>query len=443
MPKPKLKDRFSKAWNVFSNPMSYNSNNQTSGGSVPALSSSTRPDRTQLRPGTERSIIASIYTRLAIDVAAIAIKHVKVDENGNFLDTVESPLNDRLNFEANIDQTGREFIFDAVLTMFEEGHVALVPIDTDIDVTNSTFNIYSMRVGTIVDWRPRDVTVNVYNDRTGLKQDVVIPKQSVAIIQNPLYSVMNEPNSTLKRLKYKLAMLDAIDNDNSSKKLNMIVQLPYTVKSEVRKNQAAKRLNSLTEQLGQSEYGIAYIDATEKIVQLNRSLDNDLLPQIEYLTKTLYSELGLTEEVFNGTADEKTMLNYYARTVEPILSSIVDELRRKFLTKTARTQGQDIKAFRDMFKLVPLQQLGDILEKLSRNEIISSNEGRGVLGLEPMDTERANELLNKNINPDAYGMAEDPSMMEPPPYGMESDPSNDGLPNPMPPIDLTNNMFSK
>lgn len=400
MPKATLRDRFSKAWNIFSNPSSYEKD-VNSGKIAPVSATTVRPDRAQLHPGTERSIISSIYTRLAVDVAAIAIKHVRVDQNGYFVDTINSPLNDCLNVEANIDQSGRELIFDTVLTMFEEGHAAIVPVDTDLDTTNSSFDIYSMRVGKVVQWRPRDVTVSVYNDRTGLYQDVVMPKQSVAIIQNPLYSVMNEPNSTLKRLKYKLAILDSIDDNSSSKKMNLIVQLPYTVKSETRKQQAANRLSNLTEQLGQSEYGIAYIDATEKIVQLNRSIENDLLPQIEYLTKTLYSQLGLTEEVFNGNADEKVMLNYYSRTIEPILSSITDELRRKFLTKTARSQGQDIKFFRDMFKLVPLAQLGDILEKLTRNEIVSSNESRGVLGLEPRDTERANELLNKNINPEA------------------------------------------
>lgn len=400
MPKATLRDRFSKAWNIFSNPSSYEKD-VNSGKIAPVSATTVRPDRAQLHPGTERSIISSIYTRLAVDVAAIAIKHVRVDQNGYFVDTINSPLNDCLNVEANIDQSGRELIFDTVLTMFEEGHAAIVPVDTDLDTTNSSFDIYSMRVGKVVQWRPRDVTVSVYNDRTGLYQDVVMPKQSVAIIQNPLYSVMNEPNSTLKRLKYKLAILDSIDDNSSSKKMNLIVQLPYTVKSETRKQQAVNRLSNLTEQLGQSEYGIAYIDATEKVVQLNRSIENDLLPQIEYLTKTLYSQLGLTEEVFNGNADEKVMLNYYSRTIEPILSSITDELRRKFLTKTARSQGQDIKFFRDMFKLVPLAQLGDILEKFTRNEIVSSNESRGVLGLEPRDTERANELLNKNINPEA------------------------------------------
>lgn len=409
MPKATLRDRFSKAWNIFSNPSAYEKD-VNSGKIAPVSATTVRPDRAQLHPGTERSIISSIYTRLAVDVAAIAIKHVRVDQNGYFLDTINSPLNDCLNVEANIDQSGRELIFDTVLTMFEEGHAAIVPVDTDLDTTNSSFDIYSMRVGKVVQWRPRDVTVSVYNDRTGLYQDVVMPKQSVAIIQNPLYSVMNEPNSTLKRLKYKLAILDAIDDNSSSKKMNLIVQLPYAVKSETRKQQAANRLNNLTEQLGQSEYGIAYIDATEKIVQLNRSIENDLLPQIEYLTKTLYSQLGLTEEVFNGNADEKVMLNYYSRTIEPILSSITDELRRKFLTKTARSQGQDIKFFRDMFKLVPLAQLGDILEKFTRNEIVSSNESRGVLGLEPRDTERANELLNKNINPEAAMQGGDPAM---------------------------------
>lgn len=397
MSKMTFPDRLKHAWNAFRAEEQRETNPAYSPNY--GITSTYRQDRVRLMPGNERSIVASVYNRIAIDVAAISIKEVKVDQNDVFSESVDSGLNNCLSVEANIDQTGRELIFDTVLSMFDEGVVALVPVETTIDPTKSgSYNIESMRTGQIVDWQPRHVTVRVYNDQKGIKQDVHLPKETVAIIQNPLYTVMNEPNSTLKRLIHKLNLLDAIDDQSSASKLDIIIQLPYVIKSEARLKQAEDRRKQLEDQLNGSKYGIAYTDATEKITQLNRSAENNLMGQIEYLTSMLYSQLGITQDVFDGTADEKTMLNYYNRTIEPILSAITDEMKRKFLTKTARTQGHSIKFFRDPFRLVPVNEMADIADKFTRNEILSSNELRAIVGYKPVNDPRADELRNKNLN---------------------------------------------
>lgn len=360
--------------------------------------SSVKPDRVRLQRGNSRSIVTSIYNRIAIDVASVSIKHVRLDDRGQYKSVIDSGLNECLNVEANLDQTGRAFIQDAVMSMFDEGCVALVPTDTDLSpIENGSFDIRSLRVGQIVEWRPKHVRVKMYNDRTGEKEEIVLPKKMVAIVENPLYSVMNEPNSTLQRLQRKLVLLDAVDEQTNSGKLDMIIQLPYIVKSPVRKQQAESRRKEIEEQLTGSKYGIAYIDGTEKVTQLNRSLENNLMGQIEYLTKMLYNQLGLTEEVFNGTASEEVMLNYNNRTLEPILSALTDEMKRKFLTKTARSQKQSIMFFRDPFRLCPVNNLADIADRFTRNEILSSNEFRAILGYAPSDNPRADELVNKNM----------------------------------------------
>lgn len=357
-----------------------------------------RPDKTRLRYCNERSIVNSIYNRIAMDVAAISIKHVRLDQNGNYLETISSSLNDCLTCEANIDQTHRAFIQDVVLSMFDEGCVAIVPVDTTVNPLNSgSYDIQSMRVGKITQWFPRHVEVEVYNDRTGSHQKLKLPKKFVAIIENPLYSVMNEPNSTLQRLIHKLSLMDSVDEQSSSGKLDLIIQLPYSIKSEARQKQAEKRRELIERQLTGSKYGIAYSDATEHIVQLNRSLENNLLKQIEYLTSMLYSQLGITEAVFNGTADEATMLNYNNRSIEPIISAITDEMRRKFLTKTARTQGQTILFFKDPFKLVPIANIAEIADKFTRNEILTPNEIRQIVGMEPSADPKSDELGNRNM----------------------------------------------
>lgn len=360
-----------------------------------------RPDRVTIRPSTERSIIASIYNRIAIDVASVPIHHVRVDKNGRYQEQIKSSLENCLSIEANKDQTGRELIQDVVLSLCDEGCVAIVPVDTDIDIEKGTFSIESLRTGKIVEWAPDSVKVNLYNDQVGERQDVWIPKKSCAIIENPLYTVMNEPNSTLKRLIRKLNLLDAIDEQNGSNKLDIIIQLPYSVKSEIRKQQAEERLKDIEVQLSGSKYGIAYIDSTEHVTQLNRPAENHLMDQISYLTNMLYSQLGLDESVFNGTADEKTMLNYHNRTIEPILSAITDNMNRKFITKTGRTQGQKIMFFRDPFRLVPVEQIAEIADKFTRNEILAPNEIRAIIGYKPVDDERANELRNRNLNQEA------------------------------------------
>lgn len=359
---------------------------------------SNRPDRTTIRPSTERSIIASIYNRIAIDVASVPIHHVRTDANGRYRAEIKSSLEECLTVEANKDQTGRELIQDAVLSLCDEGCIAIVPVDTNIDPENGSFSIESLRVGKILQWSPDRILVNLYNDMLGERQDVWLPKKTCAIIENPLYAVMNEPNSTLKRLIRKMNILDTIDEQTGSNKLDIIIQLPYSVKSEIRKQQAEERLKDIEMQLSGSKYGIAYIDSTEHVTQLNRAAVNNLFEQVNYLTETLYSQLGLDESVFKGTADEKTMLNYHNRTIEPILSAITNNMNRKFLTKTARTQGQAIMFFRDPFRLVPVEQMAEIADKFTRNEILSPNEIRAIIGYKPVEDPKADELRNRNLN---------------------------------------------
>ena len=369
-----------------------------------------RPDRPRLTRGNERSIVTSVYNRIALDVASIDIKHCKLDENGRFVSVVSSALNNCLSLEANIDQTSRAFIQDIVMSMLDEGCVAIVPIETDVD-PNSTdsYKIFSMRTGKILGWYPSHVKVRVYNENTGRKEDIIVPKKSVSIIENPLYAVINEPNSTMQRLIRKLNLLDVIDEQSGSGKLDLIIQLPYTVKSDLRKQQAESRRQDIERQLTGTKYGIAYTDATEHITQLNRSVDNNLMKQIEYLTSMLYSQLGITQSVLDGTADEQTMLNYNSRTVEPIISAIVDEMKRKFLTKTARTQLQTISFFRDPFKLVPVNNIAEIADKFTRNEILTSNEIRQIIGMKPSDDPKADKLINSNISQPAEEVVEQPN----------------------------------
>jgi len=355
----------------------------------------------------ERSVIISVYNRIAIDVSAVNIQHVRLDENGRFVETITSGLNDVLTSEANIDQSNRAFIQDIVMSMFDEGVVAVVPVDTTIDPKISgSFDIQTMRTARIISWFPKHVRVRLYNENKGIQEELTLPKSQVAIIENPLYSVMNEPNSTLKRLLKKLSILDAIDEQSGSGKLDLIIQLPYVIKTPARREQAEIRRKDIEIQLSGSKYGIAYTDGTERVTQLNRPAENNLMQQIEYLTKMLYSQLGLTESVFDGTADEKTMLNYNNRTVVPILSAIISEFKRKFLTKTARTQRQSIEYFRDAFSLVPVTELANIADKFTRNEILSSNEVRAVIGYKPSKDPAADELRNKNLNKAANPGAE-------------------------------------
>ena len=400
-----LRSRLKHAWNVFRSKEAIDAqpfrNDPWSGYHTynVGVGSAIRQDRVRLTPSTEKSFVAALYNQIAVDVAAIPIKHIKTDQNGRYIKTVDSGLNHCLSVEANIDQTGRELIQDAVISMCDEGAVAIVPVDTAINIKDSNaFDILTMRTGKIIEWYPDKVKVRVYNDQTGEPQDVVLPKQNVAIIQNPFFATMNEPNSTLKRLIHKLNLLDILDEQNSSNRFNMILQLPYTVKSDARKKQAAERLDDLEHQLAESKYGIAYIDGTEKITQLNRTIESDLLKQVEDLKSDLYSQMGISREVFDGTADEQKTLNYENSTLEPILSTICDEMIRKFLTKTARTQGQTIKYFKDPFRLIPINNIADIADKFTRNEILSSNELRSIIGREPVDDPRADELRNKNLN---------------------------------------------
>ena len=369
-----------------------------------------RPDRPRLTRGNERSIVTSVYNRIALDVASVDIKHCKLDENGRFVSVINSALNNCLSLEANIDQTSRAFIQDIVMSMLDEGCVAIVPIETDVD-PNSTdsYKIFSMRTGKILGWYPSHVKVRVYNENTGRKEDIIVPKKSVSIIENPLYAVINEPNSTMQRLIRKLNLLDVIDEQSGSGKLDLIIQLPYTVKSDLRKQQAESRRQDIERQLTGTKYGIAYTDATEHITQLNRSVDNNLMKQIEYLTSMLYSQLGITQSVLDGTADEQTMLNYNSGTVEPIISAIVDEMKRKFLTKPARTQLQTISFFRDPFKLVPVNNIAEIADKFTRNEILTSNEIRQIIGMKPSDDPKADKLINSNISQPAEEVVEQPN----------------------------------
>ena len=392
--------RFKNAWNAFSNKNPTSSNNGYGGYYY-------RPDRVRLTTRNERSIITSVFNRIAIDVAAIDINHCQLDEDGRFQSIISSSLNECLTVEANLDQTGRNLIQDVVMSMFDEGCVAIVPVDTtfDPDDTNS-YDILSLRVGKIVTWYPNQVMVEVYNERKGLKEEILLNKSDVAIIENPLYAIMNEPNSTLQRLIRKLVLLDSIDEQSGSGKLDLIIQLPYIVKSPARRAQAEQRRVDIEKQLSGSKYGIAYTDGTEKITQLNRPVENNLMKQIEYLTSMLYSQLGITQAVLDGTADEKTMLNYYSRTVEPIVSSIVDEMIRKFITKTSRTQGKTILFFRDPFKLVPVNQIAEIADKFTRNEILTSNEIRQVIGRKPSDDPKADMLINSNLNQSTESIAD-------------------------------------
>lgn len=385
--------RLQHSWNAFMN-KDPTPNYQNYG-----MSYSSRPDRPRLTRGNEKTIITSVYNRIALDVAAIDIRHCKLDEDGRFLENVNSGLNDCLTLEANIDQTGRAFIQDAVLSMLDEGVVALVPVDTSINPNDTnSYNILSMRTAKIIQWYPAYVRVQLYNDRTGNKEELTLPKKSVAIIENPLYAVINEPNSTMQRLIRKLSLLDIVDEQTSSGKLDLIIQLPYTIKSEARREQAERKRKDIADQLSGSQYGIAYIDATEKVTQLNRSLDNNLMKQVEYLTTMLFSQLGITQAILEGTADEQAMLNYTNRTIEPIISAITDELKRKFLTKTARSQSQTITFFRDPFKLVPVNNIADIADKFTRNEIMTSNEIRQIVGLRPSKDPKADQLINSNLN---------------------------------------------
>lgn len=357
-----------------------------------------RPDRPRFTRGNEKTIITSIYNRLAIDVASITINHCKIDENGRFIETINSNLNKCLNLEANIDQTGRAFIQDVVMSMLDEGCVAIVPVDTSMDPTaTSAYDILSMRTGKILEWYPKHVKVRVYNDSNGKREDIILPKSIVGIVENPLFAVMNEPNSTMQRLVKKLSLLDLVDEQSGAGKLDMIIQLPYVIKSEARREQAEKRRKDIETQLADSKYGIAYADGTEKIVQLNRSLDNNLLKQIEYLTNLLYSQLGITQAVLEGTANEETMTNYTSRTIEPIISAIVDEMKRKFLSKTARTQLQTIKFFIDPFRLVTVTNIAGIADSFTRNEIMSSNEIRQIIGMKPSNDPKADKLINSNM----------------------------------------------
>lgn len=388
-----VRSRFKKAWNVFMNKDLSRVNQDT------GIGYSYRPDRPRFTRGNERSIVTSVYNRIALDVASIAIRHVRLDDNDRYTEDIDSPLNNCLTLEANIDQTSRAFMQDVVMSMFDEGCVAIVPVDTDVDPNDTeSYKIFTMRTGQILEWKPNHIRVRLYNDQTGRKEEVVIPKSAAAIIENPLYAVINEPNSTMQRLIRKLNLLDAVDEQSSSGKLDLIIQLPYVIKTEARRQQAENRRKDIEDQLAGSKYGIAYTDGTERITQLNRSVENNLLKQIEYLTNMLFSQLGLTTAILDGSADEKTMLNYTNRTIEPIISAIVDEMKRKFLTKTARSQKQSIVFFRDPFKLVPVNDLAEIADKFTRNEILSSNEIRQIVGMKPSKDPRADELRNKNLN---------------------------------------------
>ena len=387
-------NRLQHGWNAFMNrdPTAYYTN---AGGNYYTY----RPDRIRLTRGNERSIVTSVYNRIGLDVASIDIKHCRLDKNGRFIEVIDSSLNNCLNLEANIDQTGRAFKQDIVMSMLDEGCVAIVPIDTTINPSVSgSYDINSMRTGKILEWYPAHVKVKVYNDQTGNYEELILPKSTVGIVENPLYAVMNEPNSTLQRLIRKLNLLDAIDEQSGSGKLDLIIQLPFTIRSDARRQQAEKRRKEIESQLSDSKYGIAYADGTERITQLNRSVENNLMSQIEYLTSMLYSQLGITQSILDGTADEQTQLNYLTRSIEPIVSAIVDEMKRKFLTKTARSQNQSISYFRDPFKLVPVNDIAEIADKFTRNEIMTSNEIRQVIGMQPSNDPKADQLVNSNIS---------------------------------------------
>lgn len=395
-----LGSRIKNAWNTFLN------RDPTTMYRESGYVSYYRPDRPRLSGRNERSIVTSVLNRIALDVASVEIKHCRTDKDGRFVEELETGLNNCLTLEANIDQTHRSFIQDAVLTMLDEGCVALVPVDTTIDPDrSSSYDIITMRTGKVVQWYPTQVKVDVYNDRTGKHENIILNKRNVGIVTNPFYEVMNEPNSTLKRLIRKLVLLDSIDEQSGAGKLDLIIQLPYVVKSDARKKQANQRREEIENQLANSKYGIAYTDGTEKVTQLNRPVENNLMKQVEYLTNLLFSQLNITQEILNGTANEATMLNYMSRTVEPLVAAITDEIKRKFLTKTARSQKQTIMFFRDPFKLVPVKDLAELADKFTRNEIASSNEIRQIVGWKPSDDPRADQLINSNLNhsPDEMG----------------------------------------
>ena len=393
-------DRLKHSWNAFMNrDPTYN---RPIGPSY-----SYRPDRPRFSRGNERSIVTSVYNRIALDAASITIQHCKLDENGRFISMVNSGLNGCLTLEANLDQSARAYVQDIVMSMFDEGAVAIVPVDTDLnpEITGG-YDILSMRTGKIVDWYPEHVKVRVYNEKTGQKQEVILPKRTVGIVENPFFAVVNEPNATVQRLIRKLNLLDAIDEQSGSGKLDLIIQLPYVIKTQARRDQAEMRRKEIENQLAGSKYGIAYADGTERITQLNRPVENNLLKQIEYLTNLMFSQLGITQSILDGTADEKTMQNYYTRTIEPIVAAIVDEMRRKFLTKTARTQNHSISYFRDPFKLVPLTSMSDLANTLTRNGILTSNEFRQIMGMKPSTDPQADQLINSNIKqPDGQQQA--------------------------------------
>ena len=397
--------RLKHAWNAFFN------RDPTPARLNEGYAYSYRPDRPRLTKGNERSIVNAIYNRIAIDVSALNIKHCKLDENDRYVQDMDSKLNRCLTLEANLDQTGRAFIQDVVMSMLDEGCVAIIPVDTDINPnTSGAYDILTMRTGKILEWMPTTIKVRVYNEKTGTKEDIVVPKKMAAIVENPLYSVMNEPNSTMQRLIRKLNLLDTIDEQSGAGKLDLIIQLPYIIKTDARRQQAEQRRKDIEMQLAGSKYGIAYTDGTERITQLNRPVENNLMKQIEFLTSMLYSQLGITQSILDGTADEKTMLNYNNRTIEPIVSAIVDEMKRKFLTKTAITQGQSIEFFTEPFELVPLSNMANIADAFIRNEILSSNEIRGIIGMKPSSDPKADELINPNMPHDDPVMPEDPSV---------------------------------
>jgi len=413
-----LASRLKHAWNVF------RARDETDNYTYQDLGmySSYNPTRPRVLTGNERSIITAVYNRISMDVAAYDIQHVRVDENGRYLETINSGLNNCFSLEANKDQTGRAFVQDIVMSLFDEGSVALVPTDTTISpLVTGSYEINTMRTGKIVEWYPNQVRVELYNDTTGLRERIMMPKSVVAIVENPLYSVMNEPNSTLKRLIRKLNLLDAIDEASGSGKLDLIIQLPYVIKSEARQMQAEARRKAIEDQLLNGKYGIAYTDGTEHITQLNRPVENNLLTQITYLTNMLYSQLGVSEEVFTGKADERAMANYYNRTVEPIVTAIIEEMKRKFLTKTARSQGQTIMGFRDVFRLVPANEMAEMADSFTRNEILTSNEVRSILGLKPSNEPQADELRNKNMPIQESGNASPKSESEPEPEEEEEE----------------------
>ena len=399
----RIRDRLQHAWNAFV----YNDNSYTNPQNLGGFSTY-KPDRVHFSRGVEKSIVTSVYNRLALDASSIAIKHIRLDDNGRYVEDINSGLQNCLNVEANIDQTSRAFLQDVVMSMLDEGCVAIVPVDTTVNpAVSGSYEINTMRTGKILEWYPAHVRVRVYNDKKGIYEELTLPKSTVAIIENPLYAVINEPNSTMQRLIRKLNLLDVVDEQTSAGKLDLIIQLPYVIKSEARRKQAEERRKDIEMQLSGSKYGIAYTDGTERITQLNRPAENNLMKQVEYLTNMLYSQLGLTQSILEGSADEKTMLNYYNRTIEPIIAAIVDEIKRKFLTKTARAQKQSIMFFRDPFKLVPIENIAEIADKFTRNEILTSNEIRQIVGMMPSKDPGADELRNKNLNQSAEEMKGD------------------------------------